>query len=588
MIKYPFSVLFALFFLSNLWGDGQEMTQFKTGYRITAIVSKNTFPAQSGFSVLWEDGSSMVGTISYERSTAYIEGCYRNSEEEIEGLFTVWNNRRKQLAAKSRFDLEWNLVSLSRYSTKKGPYDAELVKDQDHYHLCFSSESHENVIASAEADIPKDILDRYGYFAVDSLIRRCDEVQLTYADGQEFIGKAILREGFNDHSVIAGVLTEVPANNVLDIRFDKEKGDSSVVEIVLNGKDALQSLQFKRPISSIPEEGNLIYRALLTGEGVVPGTVLMTQQRSFEGEMSLSEKEDALEIIIKNGTISYPNGDKFVGNAGGKWIGAIPVDGTTFFSSGIQKTGDWFSSLKLNDWDKKSLAQLNSLSDILDEAQEMSTNNSNVRIYSGRLVEGPSDYYCGGRSLEAEEGTGKYSYYIENGDSVYHGPYSFNYSAYLSDSGRDKITVTGEFYNDVRVGSWRLLHRTATGSVNADLLETYRNGKLNGPFAYNISVDGAKYTITGQYNEDHLCGDIQIVFREGRAGFDISGYFDGDGWADGKWVLVDRRTKAETVFDYSRGRLTNRIGSSNVSIPAIFLDQYEPLPQYKKIKNAFK
>lgn len=561
---------------------------FREGYTISGYVVKKTFPAQNNISITWGDTASMRGELYYDANGAVVKGLYHNAEGEIEGTFFLWNNKKKKLVAKSKLPLKWELLTISRYSTTFGDYSATLNISAGQAHLSLINKNEGKTIKSIDADIQQELLNLYGFRAIESLIRNSGTVRIKYNDSQEFYGNVIWSPDFHKHTALSGTIKGVPARNVKEIKFKKEENSNTNIEVLMSEGNDIHNIQYTIPSNMVAEEGNGIYKSLFPNTQTIQGKAIMLSQRSFEGNLTVNVENGQFNILLKDGTVFYDSGDKFVGNAGGKSVCGIPIEGVTYFSNGTKKSGNWLSNMKLTEYDKERLQQLNSLSEINEEAQEMSRHNSTLKVFTGEIIGGPSGYYCSGRSLETIDGNGSYKYYVEDGERTLHGSYSFNYSLYISYSGKDKITVTGNNYDGAQEGNWRFVHKSSSGSIVADLNEVYKEGKLSGPFTYVLTSDEMRYKIVGQYIDNHFVGNVKINFSEGRNGFEVSGRFDDEGWADGEWVLTDKKTKDKTKYYYSMGSLTNKSGSSKVSISAIFKDKYEPLSQYKKIIKAFK
>ncbi len=597
MIKKDISIITKLFcigFFLMLPGHAVAQdfpvttVQYQAGYQIQGVVVKKSFLKGQKISIGWPNQAKLEGVLFYEGDAAIVNGEYKDETEIINGTFRVWNNKKKRLAVKSKMALEWETVSLSQYSVERPPFRIELIQNGSVNHLCYNLDEPDYGITSIEADVEKNLIDIYGFRSVDSLFLHNRRVIVNYIDGQSFEGSMSFADGFFNPHPIEGVLRGVPAKNIQEISLKKSDENSMTVQFTMNEDAKYKEFSHNLSSSILPDKGDLIFDFLLDHSSDIDANVKMTHDRDYSGSISYSIIGSQLSLKLHDGTITYATGDKFIGNAGGKWIENMPVDGTTYFSDSSVKVGDWISSYKLSATDKDLLSLVYSPTEFIEEAQLMNGRNSKVKTYSGRIIEGPSGYYYTGKPLTAEEGTGKYSYYVENGDKILHGAYSFRFYIYLSSTGKDMISVNGQNYTGDRAGEWVFLHKTGSGATRANLKETYKDGFLSGPYSYTFSADGMKYTMSGQYAEDHFMGAVSITFREGSAGFDISGSFDGNGWADGKWTLIDRRTKKETAYIFNHGDLVSTNGPSRVSVPDIFLDPMEPFAQYKKIINGFK
>ncbi len=567
---------------------GIKKVQYKAGYQIEGTLVKKSFLANHRTTVSWNDGSYLTGILFYEGGRTIINGEYRNEREIINGTFSIWNNTKGRLALKSNRPLEWEPLTVSSYSLSRNSNQIELTCSGNDAHLVFDLSSTESNVESLESDISAELIRKYGYYAVDSLLIKSDTIQVAYADGQLFKGKASLSEGYEFPVLLSGSISCLPAKNIEAIHFEPFLSDSVRVNIFLDGNDKVKSVQYSCGSSVITKNGADVFDALLENASSIYGKAEMTQGRHFVGNFSCSLRGSQLLINLKNGTINYENGDSFVGNAGGPWFCNIPVDGTIYLQDGTAKVGDWISPLKLSNYDKEALSLLYTPSEFIEEAQIMNANNVKTKTFSGRILEGPYGYYYSGHPLEAEEGTGKYTYYLDDGDKILHGAYNFRTYIYLSAVGKDQVSVTGQHYNGDRIGEWKLMHKDGQGTIRADLTEQYNEGVLNGLFLYKFSVEEMKYTINGEYRSNNLVGNITITIKEGSRGFEIKGQFDSYGWADGPWVLKDRKTKKETIYNYNHGTLLNKNGTSAVSLKDIFFDKYEPLAQYKQITNGFK
>ena len=562
--------------------------QFKAGYQIQGTVIKKHFLGDRKISITWNDGSSLNGMLEYDGFTALVKGEYNNTIESIIGTFAVHNTKKGELSAKSNLPLTWNVKDLLHYSIQRSDDQVELIREKDKIQVDLSPLTDDSVVTSITANIAQDVFDKYGYNTVDSLILYSQNVRIAYDEGQVFEGKAAFTNGYFLPVPVAGRLLEHPLVNVREIFFDRTKSQEYNVQIALKENKLVNTLDFYVSPSDIPEEGTQIADAILTQAVQASGKAALTHGRTFEGNFSLRKNINQLDVQLQNGTVSFGNGDIFSGNVGGKWIGNIPVEGTLSFSDGSSKQGNWLSAYKLSDLDFQELANSFTPSEYLEEASEMSSHNNKIKTFSGRIAEGPFGYYYSGRPLEIEEGSGKYAYYLESGDRVLHGAYSFKLNTYMTSAGKDLISVSGQNYNGVRSGDWQLVHKGGDGTTKADVKEHYMGGNLEGPFTYIFTIDGMKYTIKGNYVNNLMAGDVTITFREGPSGFDLKGTFDANGWADGKWSLIDRRDRQETVYIFNHGNLTSKSGPSKVSVQGIFNDPYEPMSQYKKIKNGFR
>lgn len=562
--------------------------QYKTGYEIEGVVVKKRFLGEKEITITWNDNSSLSGTLTYDGATALVKGEFVNLTESILGVFAVQNSKNGQLAVKSKLPLEWRPIDVFRYTVMRENEQVELSRSGNETVVEITPLSSETNVSSLSAVIEPEIYDCYGFSAVDSLILNSGSVNISYDNGLVFTGRASFTKGFFQPIPMKGNIKGLPEKNVDEFFFERCDDESSEVRISLIDNTSIESVIFHVPSSSVPEIGTDIPDVIFSLAKQTVGKASLTEGRDFSGNMALRLNMDKLEVQLLDGTVSFGNGDSFEGNVGGKWIANLPVDGTTVFADGSIRQGNWLSGYKLSDNDYLVLSDLFFPSDYLEMATEMSSHNSNLKTFSGRIVEGPVGYYYSSRSLEIEEGTGKYTYYVDNGDRILHGAYSFKLYTYLSSAGKDLISVTGQHYNGARTGEWQLTHKGSNGALYADLRESYRDGVLDGPFTYTFSRDGMKYTFKGQYSNDMFSGSISVTFREGSRGFDLSGEFNQNGWADGTWTLIDRRNKKETVYSFRNGQLLNTTGESRVSVIDVFTDPYESLAQYKKIKNGFK
>lgn len=560
----------------------------KGGYQIVGSVIKRQFPAQGDFSIKWDDSSTLSGDLSYQGNNSIVEGVYRNDTEMIEGIFSIWNSKSKRLSAKSDRALEWMPLSITHYQVDKRDWLVDLFIEQDHSHLVFSNQQDGSEIESIETEVSPETLVKYGYAAVDSLLCNSKYVQLDYVDGQTLAGEFSFRWGYYSPVPESVEIQGLPVKNVSSLSIHNKNEDSTRVKIFLIGDSLCEELEYNLASGVVCVEGNRIYQSIVSSSENVVGHINMSKERCFDGFFSIQQSGDNLSVTLGSGKLNYDSGESFVGNLGGVWKDDRPIDGTMYFIDGTSKQGDWLSGLKLNAFDNEELVKMSSPSEMRSAAEMMSANNKRVKSFSGRIPEGPSGYYYSGKPLETEEGSGKFEYYVEDGDRFYHGQYSFNLALYLTSNGTDKISVAGQYYNGNRVGSWRLLHRNGKNATVADIQESYAIDRLNGPFSYTLMLDGMRYIIEGHYLNGVLSGNVTIRMREGSNGFDVSGQFDGLGWADGEWSLTDRKSKENTTFYYDHGTLTRKTGNSKVSIKDIFMDPYEPLSQYKKTVNAFK
>ena len=565
-----------------------SVTQFKAGYQIQGTVVKKHFLGERNLTITWNDGSSLDGILEYDGLIALVKGEYKNSAESIIGTFAVRNTKKGELTTKSKLPLGWDVREVLHYSIQRVDDKVELTRDGAKILVEVFPFPDDTEVSSITADVSVETFDTYGFINVDSLVLHSGgDLRIAYQDGQVFGGTASFARGYIDPIPVSGKISGLPIENLRSVIFDRTGTTEDNACIELKDSDPVEAVEFHIDSSDIPENGDEIAKVILARAQQTSGKAELTHGRSFVGAYSLRQDNNRLDVQLRNGTVDFGNGDSFTGNAGGRWIANIPVDGTTIFADGSSKQGNWLSPYKLSELDLLALSNSFTPSECVEEASDMKSHNNKTRTFSGK-VEGPFGYYYGGRSLEIEEGTGKYSYYLEDGDRVLHGSYSFKLSTYLSSVGKDLVSVTGQNYNGIRTGEWQFVHKRGDGVIKADLREHYNEGSLQGPFTYIFAGDGMGYTIKGHYVNNLIVGDVAITFREGRNGFDLKGTFDADGWADGRWSLTDRRDKQETVFIFNHGIMTGKSGPSGVSVQDIFTDPYEPMAQYKMIKNGFR
>lgn len=560
----------------------------KGGYRIHGKAEKKRFLPQKDFTISWNDGSVLYGDLSYDVNNASVSGIFKSDSVIIEGKFNIWNSNKRRLSVKSKKALEWEPDSVSHYQVLRNLWQIDLNTSSEFSHIVFTYMSEDSSISSIEADISQKLLDKYGYSSVDSLIINSELPQINYSDGQSIKGNISFASGYLSPRITSAIVSGVPMKNVSEICFENNDKDSTLVKVILSQDALFKEIELYLPTDAISVEGDYLYRSIILSSQPIIGHISMTEDRKYRGDIFLSQEENLLRVKLGKGEIKYRNGDKFIGNLGGQWKNGRPVDGTTYFLDGTKKEGDLLSEFKLNALDYNELDKIKSPSEIIEAAKVMSSHNRKSKTFSGRIIEGPMGYYYNGRQLNTEEGTGKYGYYVEDGEKILHGQYSFNLSLYLSAEGKDRISVVGQLYNDERTGQWHFIHKDGRGAIRADVTDSYCCGSLNGPFSYSFSMDGIKYIIKGQYLNDLMSGKVEIVFRDGQKGFTITGQFDNMGWADGEWTLIEKKTKSQTIYYYKQGTLTSKTGGSQVSIKDIFTDPYEPFSQYKEIKNGFK
>lgn len=560
----------------------------KGGYSIHGKAEKKRFLPQKDFTVSWKDGSTLYGDLSYDVNNASVSGIFKSDTVILEGKFHVWNSNKKRLTVKSKKALEWEPDLISHYKVLRDLWQIDLNTGGEFSHIVFTYRAEDSSISSIEADISQKLLDKYGFSSVDSLIIHSELPQINYSDGQSIKGNISFASGYLSPRITSVIVSGVPMKNVSEICIENKDNDSTLVRVNLSQDALFKEIEYCLPTDAISVEGDNLYRSIIISSQPIIGHILMTEDRKYSGDIFLSQEASFLRVKLGKGEINYKSGERFIGNLGGAWKNGRPIDGTTYFIDGTKIDGDWLAGLKLNALDYNELDKITSPTEMLEAAKVMSSHNRKSKTFSGWMVEGPMGYFYNGRQLNTEEGNGKYGYYVENGEKILHGQYSFNLSLYLSAVGKDRVSVVGQLYNDKRTGQWHFIHKDGRGAIRADVTDSYCDGSLNGPFSYSFSMDGIKYIIKGQYLNDFMSGKVEIVFREGQRGFTIAGQFDNMGWADGEWILIDNKTNSQTIYYYKQGKLTAKTGVSQVSIKDIFTDPYEPFSQYKEIKNGFK
>ncbi|MBA3899971.1 MAG: hypothetical protein H0X62_07140 [Bacteroidetes bacterium] len=171
-------------------------------------------------------------------------------------------------------------------------------------------------------------------------------------------------------------------------------------------------------------------------------------------------------------------------------------------------------------------------------------------------------------------GKANYFYYLSKGDTIFHGPFSFQKSIQKSDEANDfdVISIEGNFKKNVAEGLWKIQNGnfTPTGkgefkdyafSFKINGQETYingllKNGKANGPWQiYEWKISGSELSdtllsATLSFVNNNPAGKFRFERKESF----FEGDINDDGYPQGKWAFNalesnGKLDKEEWVFE---------------------------------------
>ena len=147
----------------------------------------------------------------------------------------------------------------------------------------------------------------------------------------------------------------------------------------------------------------------------------------------------------------------------------------------------------------------------------------NVKKYEGAMYldESPFKEFL---RKSSPKGQGYYYYTEENGKRVKNGKFYFEEEAVIL-----PVIIEGEFKNGAKTGPWKLYDKSRSYIYTINFSED----KLNGQ--YSRQQEGLHETIN--FVNNYFSGKYSCVV-DGTYGYRLSGGFDSEGFADGKWEAV--------------------------------------------------
>jgi hypothetical protein len=389
----------------------------------------------------------LKGVVSYQAGRLFIRGVREEDAQgdsgRTYGEFMVSNTPDKLMVYKAK---------------KAGPLEVEDVKIEyycGYYDSCpttVSLVSDPNVTVDGPAvDIEKPYirvplqtneLSGGSYTDIPQLLMKAGKDALIEDKDQAKFGKRVVLIEYKDLYKFEGHV--IPSMNQAGIVFftllDGEMTFQSGVHKSIKVTETADGLQatFKRNPSSqennpIVEEIYIVndktaipvgsyWKPLLYYENASKVILEYQNKSKFEGVVEYN-KEDG-KLTRMEGTVSYPNGDKFVGDILHDAVGAFCTRGTTYFNDGTKWVGNWLAQYKLTSDEMAEVQKKSNPSDAKKLAEKFAYRHSHEQYDLKENANGWIPYfrvtgelafltknYC--KYLVYEKETGKYYGYYD-------------------------------------------------------------------------------------------------------------------------------------------------------------------------------
>lgn len=150
------------------------------------------------------------------------------------------------------------------------------------------------------------------------------------------------------------------------------------------------------------------------------------------------------------------------------------------------------------------------------------------------------DYFSG----DYHHGHARYVYLPGENGAVFDG--SFSYVCRLGDDGYDR--AEGTFSHNRKHGDWQFNHRGYHGKKTLSV--HYVDGELHGSLEFRFARDGVSAqnasVVTLQISHGTVNGMITGFLKGG----ELRAYCDDNGYADGMWKLIFKRTVLVEVWNH--------------------------------------
>lgn len=138
-----------------------------------------------------------------------------------------------------------------------------------------------------------------------------------------------------------------------------------------------------------------------------------------------------------------------------------------------------------------------------------------------------------------------YIYREEEGERVFHGPFSFEVMGGMG----SRYAIKGQFENNRKVGVWTFSHSGKT--VGSTMEVTFERGHCTGNFYYterrmNMSGNAIPTDVSFVMDDGRIQGEINAVL-DGRV---FKGQCNDDGMPDGIWLLQHNNNEKRPQRDY--------------------------------------
>lgn len=316
--------------------------------RMMEIYDGGNVALQGVYSVI--DGKSVVcGKYNYE---------YNDSPVSVYGTFYV-SNGADILIMKPRKASELSIME-HYVDIRSGLYlgcPCLLENQGINYRLYINASLGGWDYSEFSTEIPATIVALYGHDSIDSLLLSdILDVKIKWRNGIEFSGNAI---GYKDDSeVVKFTLLDGEKRYLLSgktITVDKNLSAVGRYSFTLkNSKDN----DISKEIISLPVSMEHIDIDSLWSKSYYLAHspeifIEYSNGDMYSGNFVVKDGK----AVITTGTYTYKNGDKFVGDLAGEYLGNIPIDGETIFNGGAVKKGNWLKEYSLSDSQFTSLSK---------------------------------------------------------------------------------------------------------------------------------------------------------------------------------------------------------------------------------------
>lgn len=238
-----------------------------------------------------------------------------------------------------------------------------------------------------------DVEEAFGYEDIGGLLMMPLQVDISYADGIKFLGRAIGKssmDGDIEYTLLDGEKSGMPKAQTIEL---KSCTDSVVSEKYVLTIRTPESSEIIEESFSLPSSMKYIDLDSLWIKSyyLKYSPSISIKYKNGDGYSGKFVIKDG-NAVITDGIYLYKNGDKFEGDLSGEYFGTIPVTGKTIFKDGTVKEGNWLKEYALTANQFKAISDKKYAPSDIREIAVSYVNENNFN----RLVEEAEKYESNG------------------------------------------------------------------------------------------------------------------------------------------------------------------------------------------------